>query len=371
MMKCRRGALNANFRHYKKTEIKNKSFRVAQLFDQFDIVEDSVKEKFSGSIDLPDLWNVGVIVGKSGSGKTTIANELFGDCLCDFKYSADSVVDDFDERINSKTLFSVLSSVGFSSPPSWLKPYHVLSNGEKMRVDLARAVLENKDIIAFDEYTSVVDREVAQLGSFAVQKAVRRLDKKFIAVTCHFDVLEWLEPDWVFNTDEMRFYLARGSLRRPEIKLEVREIKGYWEAFSKYHYLNHDHVKNAREFVAFLNDKPVGFVSFIHFPSSKYKTMMKGHRLVVMPDYQGVGIAKRLLNIVAKELCKKIEFVGFTSSLNAFAMSFMRNKEWVPIHIGRSGTHRGKFSHMNKNGSRNRNTYSFRYIPETERSSNV
>lgn len=96
-------------------------------------------------------------------------------------------------------------AVGFGSVPSWLKPYSVLSNGEKMRVNLARAFLE-KDFFVFDEFTSVVDRIVAQTACIAMEKAIRRTNKKFIAVSCHYDILEWLQPDWVFDTNEMRCF---------------------------------------------------------------------------------------------------------------------------------------------------------------------
>ena len=76
-----------------------------------------------------------------------------------------------------------------------------------MRCDIARAMLENKEMFVFDEFTSVVDRDVAQIGSFALQKTVRRAGKKFVAVTCHFDVQDWLMPDWIFNTDTMQFQI--------------------------------------------------------------------------------------------------------------------------------------------------------------------
>jgi ABC-type ATPase with predicted acetyltransferase domain len=74
-----------------------------------------------------------------------------------------------------------------------------------MRVDIARALCLNQDQIVFDEFTSVVDREIAKVSAFAISKAVRRSSKKFIAVTCHYDVVEWLDPDWVFCTDTMEF----------------------------------------------------------------------------------------------------------------------------------------------------------------------
>jgi ABC-type ATPase with predicted acetyltransferase domain len=74
-----------------------------------------------------------------------------------------------------------------------------------MRVDIARALCLDKSVIVFDEFTSVVDREIAKVSAFAISKAVRRSKKKFIAVTCHYDVVDWLEPDWVFSTDTMEF----------------------------------------------------------------------------------------------------------------------------------------------------------------------
>ena len=74
-----------------------------------------------------------------------------------------------------------------------------------MRVDIARALCLDKSVIVFDEFTSVVDREIAKVSAFAISKAVRRSKKKFIAVTCHYDVVDWLEPDWVFCTDTMEF----------------------------------------------------------------------------------------------------------------------------------------------------------------------
>ena len=56
-----------------------RTFRVESVMGTFDLQTDHVKEHFVGDIDLPEKWNVGLIVGRSGTGKTTIATELFGD----------------------------------------------------------------------------------------------------------------------------------------------------------------------------------------------------------------------------------------------------------------------------------------------------
>lgn len=161
-------------------------------------------------MDIENLeWNVGIIYGASGTGKSTIAKELFGqNIFCDLKYDHQCVIDDMPDK-SVQDITKMFNSVGFSSPKSWLKPYSVLSNGEKMRVDLANAILQDKDLIVFDEFTSVVNREVAKIGSFAVQKAIRKMNKKFIAVSCHSDIIEWLEPDWTFCTDTMKFEIVK------------------------------------------------------------------------------------------------------------------------------------------------------------------
>ena len=350
-----------NFHIVKKNKIENKSFRVAQLYDQFDLNDDSFEEIFEGEIDLEREWQIGVIVGKSGTGKSTIAKELFGDYFFTPKYKSPCVVDDFP-KMDSTELFNNLSSVGFSSPPSWLKPYAVLSNGEKMRVDLARAICEKKDIIVFDEYTSVVDREVAQLGSYALQRAIRKQNKKFIAVTCHYDVIDWLEPDWVFSTDSMEYQYTRGLHRRPSIKLEVYETKGFWNIFRRYHYLNHNISKTATQYVGFIGDKPVAFTSFIFMPGKI--VLRKGHRLVVLPDYQGLGIGKKISTLVAKKERKKYSFVSITTSLKGFAKSlYLDKKNWRLISQGRQSNH-SLNEGLTKNSSRGRNTRSFRYIGE-------
>ena len=186
--------------------IPNQTFRVASVIGKFDLQENRFIENFKGEINLPKDWKVGLIVGNSGTGKTTIAKEMFNDFyITNYNWNNKSLIDDFPENLSVDEIVRTFNSVGFSTPMSWLKPYHVLSNGEKMRVDLARAILSDNELIVFDEFTSVVDRNIAKIGSLAIQKSIRKGDKKFIAVGCHFDIEEWLQPDWIFNTNTMSF----------------------------------------------------------------------------------------------------------------------------------------------------------------------
>lgn len=182
------------------------SFRVQQVGGMFDVpIAQKAESVFS--FDPPpiedDDWKIGLIVGPSGSGKTTVAKHLFPDTLYRTgDWPADrAVVDAFGDH-PLKRIVETLTTVGFSSPPSWIKPYPILSNGERFRCDLARAVLDAPStIVAFDEFTSVVDRNVAKIGSSALERGIRRgkIAKRFVAVTCHYDIAEWLAPDWILD----------------------------------------------------------------------------------------------------------------------------------------------------------------------------
>ena len=348
-------------------EVKPKqTFRVASVIGKFDLQSDHIVEHFKGDIEIDNDWQVGLIVGKSGTGKTTIAKQLFENAyITSFKYSAETILDDMPKECSLEQITNAFNSVGFSSPPNWLKPYSVLSNGQKMRVDLARAILDEKDFFVFDEFTSVVDRNVAQIGSFAMQKAIRKTNKKFIAVTCHHDVQDWLLPDWVFNTDTMTFQSFEGQKKnRPEIKFEIYETrdKSIWKMFAKHHYLNHSHNNAARVFIAMINDEVAGFISVFHFPHPKSKIIKQVHRLVILPDYQGIGIGLKLLNEVGKIYKNDKWQYTIITSAPSLINALKKSLNWICKSYGRKQpqkTNTGNPISIRKTNSSTRLTASF------------
>ena len=348
-----------------------KTFRVASIMGKFDLDSNHIVEKFEGNIDIPEKWNIGLIVGPSGTGKTTIAKELFPDIYFDnYEYKAPSVVDDMPEGCTVEEISKAFNSVGFSSPPSWLKPYAVLSNGEKMRVDLARNILEKKECFLFDEFTSVVDRQVAKVGSFAIQKAIRRTDAKFIAVGCHYDVEDWLMPDWIFDTADMTFRIPEGQKKnRPGLKIRIYETKRkqyYWRMFARYHYLTHSHNNAARVYIMTLDNTVCGFCSVLPFPHPKLKNHYKGHRTVILPDYQGLGLGNFFVSQIAEILKKENKGFISTSSHPAIINARVNDPNWIVTRFGRTsvGSDSGNIHNKNKSGSTssNRITVSFKYI---------
>lgn len=345
-------------------EVKPKqTFRVASVIGKFDLQSEHIIERFQGNIDINDNWQIGLIVGKSGTGKTTIAKQLFKDAyITNFKYDAETILDDMPKECSLEQITNAFNSVGFSSPPSWLKSHSVLSNGQKMRVDLARSILDEKDFFVFDEFTSVVDRNVAQIASFAMQKAIRKTHKKFIAVTCHHDVQDWLLPDWIFNTDTMTFQDFEGQKKnRPKIKFEIFNTsdKTIWKMFAKHHYLSHSHNNAANVFIAMINDQIAGFLSVLHFPHATAKNIKKVHRLVVLPDYQGAGFGIRFLNEVGKIYKSQKYRYNIVTSSPSLINSLRNSKEWNCIRFGRTKESKGSIKSIEGTTSKNRITASF------------
>ena len=308
-----------------------KTARVLQLEGIFD-VSPSEKSVVSWDIDfnLPETWNVGLIVGPSGSGKSTFAREVFSENMApEWEWSHDHcILDDFDASMSIKEITTLLSMVGFSSPPSWLRPYHVLSTGEKFRVDIARTLSEMKTIAVVDEFTSVIDRTVARIGSAAIQKCVRKRNQQFIAVSCHYDILEWLEPDWVFEPHTGTLRVGR-SERRPKINLEIKRVHhSAWQMFSKYHYLNHKCSTVARFFCAFYEGIPVALTSAINTPHTT-PNLYREHRTVCLPDYQGVGIGSVLSETIASAYSAIGKRYSSRTSSPSFNISRRKNANWI------------------------------------------
>lgn len=357
----------------------NKTFRVASVMGTYDLQTEKVAEHFVGDIELPEQWQVGLIVGNSGTGKTTIARELFADAYIEnFDYTHESILDDMPQGIPMETITKTFNAVGFSSPPSWLKPYAVLSNGEKMRCDLARAMLSDNEMFVFDEFTSVVDRNIAKIGSFAIQKAIRKTNRRMIAVTCHFDVEDWLMPDWVFCTNDMTFHIRDGQKKnRPTIRCDIYQVTSpneksrLWRTFGKYHYLSANFNKVADVFVTTVNGDLAAFCAALPFPHPRLKKVRREHRTVVLPDFQGIGLGVRLSDFVAEQYRRKGYRYISTTSNPAMAHYRINSPKWVIKKLPhRTATSKSSFkTGIYKNAKASaamRLTYSFEYIGDAK-----
>lgn len=243
---------------------------------------------------LPDGFSIGLIVGPSGSGKTTLLNTL-GQPETVTWNEGRAVASHFAD---AKEARDRLAATGLNSIPAWCRPFHVLSTGEQFRADLARRL---RDGACIDEFTSVVDRTVAKSCSAAVSRYIRAAGlRRVVFATCHYDVIRWLDPDWTYDT-ATGVLTPRGGLRRPSIELDLLPCAPEaWALFRTHHYLSAEINRAARCWIAVWNDTPVGFAAALSFPNGHFTNAWRGHRTVVLPDFQGLGLGVRISDAVGE-----------------------------------------------------------------------
>lgn len=300
-------------------------------------------------------WNIGAILGSSGSGKTSILKNIGVIKKVNFDLEK-PLISNFD-WLEPKEATLVLTSMGLSSVPTWLRPFHTLSNGEQYRAILAYLVASAKDgeTILIDEYTSVVDRDVAKAMSFAIQKYIRRVNKKIIVASCHFDILEWLMPDWTCSPQKGGA-LERCDYRRsgrPKIELQVSRVENEtWDFFKKHHYLTEEVNKSCKFLLFEWNDKPVGIVAIINQPRKGCSNGFAISRIVVMPDFQGMGLGVKLSEF-SGGLIKNEGGLCFIKTVNpALGEYFNKSESWRGTAM--NGKIRHKSSMSSDSSAKNR-----------------
>lgn len=244
---------------------------------------------------VPSNFSIGLIVGPSGSGKSCLLRHFGSEAKIEWNPNL-AICSHFE---NDKDAQLRLSAVGLNSIPVWMRPYHVLSTGEKFRADLARRLVNGAVI---DEYTSVIDRNVAKACSYALRRYCRESGiSKVVLASCHYDIVSWLEPDWVFDTSTGVLSAGRGLERRPPIKLEIVPCSTKaWAMFHHHHYLSHSINKSSRCWMVLWENTPIGFAAAIAFPNGNMKNAWREHRTVVLPEYQGLGLGVRISDKIAE-----------------------------------------------------------------------
>lgn len=324
------------------------SYRAARVKSLFNV---ETGADFSHDADLPiddDGWKVGLVVGPSGSGKTSIGRRVFGgpEAIYAPMWPADKpLVDAISPTGDFDAVTGALSAVGLGTVPTWLRPYPVLSNGEKFRADLARLICEAPRRVVVDEFTSVVDRQIAKVGALAFQKAWRRTGGKAVLLSCHYDIIDWLEPDWVYDTATGK-YTGRGLWRRPKIQLDIWQTDWrYWHLFEPHHYLKLPKMVAATNYVGTVDGE---LVSHIAVGTQAGLKEARACRMVVMPEWQGAGIGTRFLNTVCESWLRgdnrysKPMRTMFHTSHPGLCAALRRDPRWRQITATLNGVNKRK-----------------------------
>lgn len=305
-------------------------------------------ERTFEGFEKPNLkpFKIGLIVGPSGTGKSLLLKQ-FGkqqEINWDKKRAIVSQFSDSDQAMER------LMAVGLSSIPSWCSPFHILSTGEQFRANLARQLESNSNI---DEFTSVVDRNVAKAACVGLRRYADKHNVcNIVLASCHYDILDWLRPDWYFDTRDGKLHDGR-LLQRPEIKIRIYPSKRTtWEVFKNHHYLTSTLASSSDCYIATASfgdeEVLVGFTSAIPLPSGTLENAWRGHRLVILPDFQGLGIGPRLSDALAEiYLNKGCRFYSRTAHPRLGAYRDRLGSGWR--RTAEYGKHRAK-SRIRSNG---------------------
>lgn len=356
------------------------SFRCTKAANSLDI--DQAKKSihhFSVKADLDSDYSIGLIVGASGSGKTTLAKHIFGEES--FKEILDPskpVIDQFPDSYEYDDCAAMLCGVGLTSVPCWIRPAYTLSNGQRARAECAlQMAREDSNVIVIDEWTSVVDRTVAKVMSHCIQKHARKTKKRIVLLSCHYDVIEWLNPDWVIDANKQEYtdrrLLWRDHKRTEQLRFDIYETgRSTWPYFSRYHYLS-ERLAGGKQFFFGLweGQNQIGFLAFSnyvpHRKGSKSKMQLHFNRLVIHPDYCGFGLGIHFLNHCAKIIHDRgFEVMGKFSSAPVHA-ALSRNNCWILSAVSRATKiTAGVLMQRGLNGFRKDiKTWSFKYKPRS------
>lgn len=286
------------------------------IFDKYDLVD------IDAAIVVPEMPAHGlvVVIGASGSGKTSILKKWGMNeqktCLKTPIYklfSSEAVAEHF------------LISAGLRSVPCWKRSLSSVSKGEQHRAEIA--VSMSNGGLFIDEFTSLVDRNTARALCESINKSNQN---SLVLATCHRDVLNWLDFDHAYDAD-LNEWINRGSLRRDKhIKLSIIpcDQEKIWPVFKKHHYLSGKINKSANCWGAFYKDKIVAMSSVIAFPSGNWSNGWRGHRTVVLPEFQGLGIGSALSDTIARSIVQTGARFFSKTSHPAFGMHRENSSNW-------------------------------------------
>jgi GNAT superfamily N-acetyltransferase len=134
--------------------------------------------------------------------------------------------------------------------------------------------------------------------------------------------------------------------------------------FRQYHYLSGSLAPHARCYCAVYQGRPIAFIAVVHIHMrARYYRVS---RLVVLPDYQGIGVGKQLLNFLAELYTSqtKVPFYILTSNPQIIRGNM---KNWKIARFGHASKGLGNTRINNEirdTLSRKRITISLKYVPE-------
>ena len=325
------------------------SDRIYEISDAFGIgVDSKIEHVICNNLEISD-FNVLYITGMSGSGKSSLLKRMVE------QYSfIEPKIDEFSNKPivdcigkNTEDALYYLNVCGLGEAFLYIKPYKLLSEGQKYRFKIAKIIESNQDFWFIDEFCSFLDRDTAKIVSYNIQKIARKLGKKLVVATAHNDLLDYLRPDIRVDFKmggEPCVYDMKWTKENPFLK-DIVVTEGSIEDYNilgKYHYKNTSakFIKNIYKMeykgmvvgVAVYSCPKQSLLGRNIYTNKKYldkkgvpilkeinKDFVSGSRFIIHPMFRGIGLGSMLVRETSKLVeAKYIEICSVMSKYNKF-----------------------------------------------------
>ena len=83
----------------------------------------------------------------------------------------------------------------------------------------------------------------------------------------------------------------------------------------------------------------IGFCAVLTQPHPTVKKLKRVHRLVILPDWQGIGIGKQFVSFVGQMYKDAGYKLSLVTSAKNMIKGLYKSKTWKLNHLGRHGLH--------------------------------
>lgn len=192
---------------------------VRLIMDSFGIETSKISNRVVGPVNISlSRGSISLITGASGAGKSILLQSLSSDCMPPGvvkSYSGDTdslktctlselpcgipIFQYFADLYGPEKTFDALCHVGLSEAMVFIKPFELLSMGQRYRAMFANLILGDADVWLIDEFCSNLDPITSKILSIRLKKLAQRMGR-FVAVasanTSHF--IDALNPDSIY-----------------------------------------------------------------------------------------------------------------------------------------------------------------------------